>query len=100
MNKVERSVVQLCDENSSHTLKESSSVHVDCRSDGQDEAADVLGYTVIFLHTLHHQGQCGRAEKEVKRGCECMAVKGVGMYVCRERKVCVCLGLVGLGIKL
>lgn len=65
LNKVERIVVQLSDENSSHTLEESSSVHVDRSSNGQDKAADVLRYAVIFLHTFHHQRQGGRAEKGV-----------------------------------
>lgn len=89
MNKVERIVVKLSDENSSHTLEESSSVHVDCCSDGQDKAGNVLGYTVIFLHTLHHEGQGGRAEKEVNKGCECTAVKMCDHGCVCEREVCV-----------
>ncbi len=68
LDEVKGSVVQLSDENSSHTLEESSAVHVDRRADGQDETADVLRYTVIFLHTLHHQGQSGRAKKKETRG--------------------------------
>lgn len=70
MDEVKGNVVQLSDENRSHTLEESSSVHVDRRSDGQDKTADVLRYAVIFLHTLHHQGQSGRARK-----------RGIGGYV-------------------
>ena len=64
MDEVKGRVVQLGDENCSHTLEESSSVHVDSSSDGQDKTADVLGYAGIFLYTLHHQGQGGRASKK------------------------------------
>lgn len=42
LDEVKGNAVQLSNENSSHTLEESGSVHVDRRSDGQDEAADVL----------------------------------------------------------
>lgn len=42
LDEVEGNVVQLGNENSSHTLEKSSSVHVDCRSDGQNETTDVL----------------------------------------------------------
>lgn len=87
LDEVKGRVVQLSDENGSHTLEESSSVHVDRRADGQDEAADVLGYAVIFLHTLHHQGQSGRAKAQGM--CECMSAKGMCVCFCRERKVCV-----------
>lgn len=80
MDEVKGSVVQLSDENSSHTLEESSAVHVDRRSNGQDETADVLGYAVIFLHTLHHQGQSGRAKKQGKGGGE------IDVHAC----LCVC----------
>ena len=69
LDEVEARVVQLSDENSSNTLEESGSVHVDCCSDGQDETANVLGHAVIFLHTLHHQGQSGRAREQEIEGC-------------------------------
>lgn len=42
LDEVEGNVVQLGNENSSHTLEKSSSVHVDCRPNGQNETADVL----------------------------------------------------------
>lgn len=64
LDEVQGRVVQLSDEDRGHALEERRSVHVDRRSDGQDEAADVLGHAVIFLHALHHQGQSGGARKQ------------------------------------
>lgn len=63
LDEVQGNVIELSDENCSHALEESGSVHVDRRSDGQDKSADVLGHAVLFLHALHHEGQRGRAEK-------------------------------------
>lgn len=90
LDEVKGKVVQLSDENCSHTLEESSSVHVDRCTNGQDETTDVLGYAVIFLHTLHHKGQSGGAKKQRIRAVEDMKVKGMPMCVCREKSVCVC----------
>lgn len=42
LDEVQGNVVQLSNENSSHTLEEGGSVHVDRRADGQDETANVL----------------------------------------------------------
>lgn len=64
LDKAEGNVVELSDENCSHTLEKSRAVHVDRSTDGQDEAADLLGDAVVFLHTLHHQGESGGAEKQ------------------------------------
>lgn len=64
LDEVKGNIVQLSDENRSHTLEESSSVHVDCRSNGQNKTADVLRYTVIFLHTLHHHRQSCRTREQ------------------------------------
>ena len=63
LDKVERNVVELSDENCSHTLEKSRAVHVDRGADGQDKAADLLGDAVLLLHTLYHQRESGGAEK-------------------------------------
>lgn len=54
LDKVQRDPVKLSDEHRSYTLEAGGSVHVDGCADGQDEAADMLGHTVVLLHTFHH----------------------------------------------
>lgn len=76
LDEVKGNVVQLCNENCGHALKESRTVHVDRCSNGQDEAADVLGYAILFLHALHHERQRGRAKKQ-----ETMAVSVQKGYI-------------------
>jgi len=85
LDEVKGRVVQLSNENRGNTLEESSTVHVNRCPDGQDEAADVLGYSVIFLHTLHHEGQSGRAGKTGNKGRECMRAESRQMW--REQRV-------------
>ena len=58
---VQLDVVKLCDEHSSYRLKECCPVHVDRGTYGQDEAADVLVHSIVFLHALHHRWQRGGA---------------------------------------
>lgn len=64
LDEVQRDSVQLSDEHRSYALEAGGSVHVDSRSDGQNEAADVLGHTIVLLHTFHHKGQRGRADEK------------------------------------
>lgn len=86
LDEVKGHVVQLRDEDRGHTLEQSSSVHVDRRSDGKDETADALRHAIVLLHTLHHQGQGGRA-KEQETGGMCMKAtkRNVCVFVFGER---------------
>lgn len=52
---VQGSLVELCNEHCGHTLEERSTIHVDSGTNWQDEAADLLGDTILLLHALHHQ---------------------------------------------
>lgn len=62
LHEVQGSLVELCNEHRGHTLEERRTIHVDSGTDGQDEAAEVLGDAVPLLHALHHQRQRGGAE--------------------------------------
>lgn len=42
LDEVEGNLVELSNENSSHTLEKSSSIHVNSCANGQDKTADVL----------------------------------------------------------
>ncbi len=64
LDEVQRDSVQLSDEHRSYALEAGGSVHVDSRSDGQNESADVLGHTIVLLHTFHHKGQRGRTDEK------------------------------------
>lgn len=64
LHKVQGPVVELCNEHCSHTLEERGTVHVDRGTDGQNEAADVSGHSILLLHTLHHQRQRGGAARD------------------------------------
>ena len=63
LHEVQGPVVELCNEHGSHTLEEGGTVHVDRGTDGQNEAADVSGHSILLLHTLHHQRQRGGAAR-------------------------------------
>lgn len=55
LHEVQGLMVKLCNEHCGHTLEECGTVHVNSGTNGQDEAADVLGDTIPLLHGLHHQ---------------------------------------------
>lgn len=63
LDEVEGIIVELCNENGSRALKAGGSIHVDGGADGKDEAADLLGDAVIFLHALHHKWKRGGAAR-------------------------------------
>ena len=54
-------VVQLGDEDGSHSLVEGRAVHVDGGPDGQDKARYPLVDAVVFFGTAEGDGQGGRA---------------------------------------
>ena len=57
-------VVELGNEHRGHTLEDGRPVHVDSRPNGEDEPADSLVHTVVFLNALHHGGKGCRAGGE------------------------------------